>query len=201
VTVTFREWDGNFSKSDGLLTNVTVQEKNLTDKEKSDGKKNQPAGRPKKLRNRKKNLTVQEKIWRSDISPWRPKYFTLTDYFKILTGHPFQTDSPRPDQKKNYVTNKWAWTIHRESNFIRSLRITQKFQTPQNDLREQTNNLLEADFLETTSNQFDERINVPKWPISKKVLKIQRLDFEIEMSARAFSFEKIGFQQRLTNDS
>ena len=164
------------------------------------GKKISLLGVKKNYGTGKKNLTVQEKIWRSDISPWRPKYFTLTDYFKILTGHPFQTDSPRPDQKKNYVTNKWAWTIHRESNFIRSLRITQKFQTPQNDLREQTNNLLEADFLETTS-KFDERINVPKWPISKKVLKIQRLDFEIEMSARAFSFEKIGFQQRLTNDS
>ena len=61
VTVTFWEWDGNFSKSDGLLTIVTVQEK-MTDKEKSDGIKNQPAGSQKKLRNRKKNLTVQEKI-------------------------------------------------------------------------------------------------------------------------------------------
>ena len=88
----------------------------------------------------KKNLTVQEKIWRSDISPWRPKYFTLTDYFKILTGHPFQTDSPRPDKYKWRQNNKWAWTIHRESNFIRSFRITQKFQTPQNDLHEHTNN-------------------------------------------------------------
>ena len=122
MTVTFREWDGNFSKSDGLLTNVTVQEKKSACWE-------------------SKKITEQEKkIWRykkksdgpisrpdgPNISPWRSilKFWRDTPFKRTVRGQTKKNDVKITNEHEQFIVNPISFArfeSHRNSKHLKMI--------------------------------------------------------------------------------